>query len=553
MAKMSKVVKRYWLNNFKTFYPEILKTLHNINNISTTNLTIKNPLTVLFYATRQDPLHITWDYVLAKSIELRGHKVKYIACDGLIRNSCNESWYPDIPIVMCKQCHLFAQRFYKEAKLEVSWLGEFLQDYKTKCFKGNENIIEKEDYNKFVDGVDFYKYKDFVYKSVPLGKLVRPSVCHFTRREDIELAGNNDPQVRKIYRHFLVNGVFLVDYLDKIINDINPDVTVLLNGKFASEAIMLHMLQKKGKKSVVFESGIMPDTMSFLHNMRIDYMKVSQWEKRKDVVLTNLEREKLNSYLASRKAGKGQTADYWKSVRDDISQIKSKLNIESFDSVTSLFPNLLFDSANHGKHVQYKTLKEWIASTIRFFHSNQSHALIIRIHPAELKWPQVYRDSVYTWLKNEYGRDIGENIKIIKASSTISSYALMELSDLGLVSTSTTGLEMALMGKPVIVTGKVHYWNRGFTLDPSTDEEFHAMLEQILIRRNIPKLNYELAKIYAYHIFFECSLGLNSINSENYRIIPPKLELSNYNELLPGFDSNLDKICDGIIYDTPFV
>jgi len=553
IAKYNKVFKRYLENNFKSFQPEIFKTLERFKTIKkelSQNSSSKN---ILIFATRQDPLHITWELVLAKSLELRGHFVEYIACDGLIRESCNESWYPDLPVAVCRECNSFAEKLYLKADLRVKWLSEYFEDGKNNTFVGNKKIVQKEYAKSLLEKVSFNDYKNFTYRNFPLGELVRPSVCHFTRNEDLELSGSRDPHVITIYKNFLINAIFLVDHIESIINSINPDIVMMINGRFITEAIMLNWLNIKDMKSVIYESGVMPDTMSFLHNQHIDYWKITNWETRKQTPLNEEEKGKLYQYMQQRKTGKGQLAEYWKNSKNDINEIKEQLNLKKYNSISCLFPNLLFDSANHGKNIQYKTLKDWLSSTIKFFSLNPSHALVIRIHPAEVKWPGVHRDSVFSWIKSEYGKELSQNIKVIGPFDEISSYALIEMSDLGLVSTSTTGLEMALMGKPVIVTGKVHYWNRGFTIDPSTDDEYHEMLNSILKQKNVPELDFELARTYAYHIFFESSFGLKSINSENYRTIPPKLEISNFDELLPGNDPNLDKICDGIVNGTPFV
>jgi hypothetical protein len=553
LSKYNKVIKRHFQNNYKFFQPEIFKTLENLDKNLTNFRLEESSKKILIFATRQDPLHITWELVLAKSLELRNHVVEYIACDGLIRESCNESWYPNLPLAMCRECNSFAEKLYLKADLRVKWLSEYFEDGKKNTFVGNKNIIQKEYARSLLEKVSFKDYKNFTYRNFPLGELVRPSVCHFTRNEDLELSGRRDPHVITIYKNFLINAIFLVDHIESILNSINPDIVMMINGRFITEAIMLNWLKIKGIKSVIYESGIMPDSISILHNNHIDYMKVSNWDKQKNKSLSQKEEEKLFNYLQKRKTGKGQRANYWKNIKEDVNEIKNQLDLNKYNSISCLFPNLLFDSANHGKHVQYKTMKEWLASTIKFFSSNPSHALVIRVHPAEVKWPQVHRDSVLSWIKSEYGKELSQNIKVIGPFEDISSYALMKMSDLGLVSTSTTGLEMALIGKPVIVTGKVHYWNKGFTIDPSTDDEYHEMLNSILKQKNIPKLDFELAKTYAYHIFFESSFGLKSVNSENYRTIPPKLEISSFDELLPGNDPNLDKICDGIVKGTPFV
>ena len=45
---------------------------------------------------------------------------------------------------------------------------------------------------------------------------------------------------------------------------------------------------------------------------------------------------------------------------------------------------------------------------------------------------------------------------------------LVETAGLGLVYTTTVGLEMAMSGVPVIVIGQTHYRGKGFSLDPDS-------------------------------------------------------------------------------------
>ena len=45
---------------------------------------------------------------------------------------------------------------------------------------------------------------------------------------------------------------------------------------------------------------------------------------------------------------------------------------------------------------------------------------------------------------------------------------------------STTGLEMAIKGKPIIVAGNPHYRDKGFSYDPSSREEYFKILDSIL-------------------------------------------------------------------------
>jgi hypothetical protein len=75
-----------------------------------------------------------------------------------------------------------------------------------------------------------------------------------------------------------------------------------------------------------------------------------------------------------------------------------------------------------------------------------------------------------------------------------------------LVYTTTTGLEMALQGIPVIVAGETHYRNTGFCLAPPTWEAYIHLLETMLADLPAQRLTVgqvELAWNYAYRFFFE--------------------------------------------------
>ena len=65
----------------------------------------------------------------------------------------------------------------------------------------------------------------------------------------------------------------------------------------------------------------------------------------------------------------------------------------------------------------------------------------------------------------------------MQAEDPTSSYVFMDEADLGLVYTSTVGLELAARGVPVVVAAATHYRGRGFTVDPVNPDEYWATAE----------------------------------------------------------------------------
>jgi hypothetical protein len=99
-----------------------------------------------------------------------------------------------------------------------------------------------------------------------------------------------------------------------------------------------------------------------------------------------------------------------------------------------------------------------------------------------------------------------EHIHLVAADAQVNTYDLIEIADLGLVYTTTVGLEMAMSGVPVLVVGNTHYRNKGFSLDPASWEEYFKTLEQVLANPAAYRLSQEQvgrAWQYAYRFFFD--------------------------------------------------
>ena len=102
--------------------------------------------------------------------------------------------------------------------------------------------------------------------------------------------------------------------------------------------------------------------------------------------------------------------------------------------------------------------------------------------------------------------EIPQHIHLVPADAQVNTYDLVEIADLGLVYTTTVGLEMVLSGVPVIAIGNTHYRNRGFTLDPDTWENYFELLSKVLLspaKYRPTQEQVSQAWNYAYRFFFE--------------------------------------------------
>jgi hypothetical protein len=131
---------------------------------------------------------------------------------------------------------------------------------------------------------------------------------------------------------------------------------------------------------------------------------------------------------------------------------------------------------------------------------------VIRIHPGELitKGPSVA--ELVQRILSEQEAEASLHIHIVPAGAQVNTYDIVEIADLGLVYTTTVGMEMAMSGVTVIVVGNTHYRGKGFTLDPASWEAYFNLLNQVLESvesYRLTRSQVELAWNYAYRFFFE--------------------------------------------------
>lgn len=231
------------------------------------------------------------------------------------------------------------------------------------------------------------------------------------------------------------------------------------------------------------------------------------WETWKGVPLTEEQIEKLRSMFTARRR-----ADLWENFSrrwqgtptQGGEKVRTEVGLDE-RPVVLLATNVLGDSLTLGRQVFCESMSEWISRTVQYFAGRPDIQLVIRIHPGEVL---THGLSMETVVKGVFPH-LPEHIHLIGAKDNINTYDLIEVADLGLVYTTTVGLEMALSGLPVIVAGSTHYRERGFTKDPESWVTYYKTLGQILSAPSKFRLTREqvdLAWQYAYRFFFEFAL-----------------------------------------------
>ncbi|HEY3344609.1 MAG TPA: hypothetical protein VGJ97_06765 [Anaerolineaceae bacterium] len=284
-----------------------------------------------------------------------------------------------------------------------------------------------------------------------------------------------------------------------------PDVVIVPNGTIQELGVIYRVARYLKIPVVTYEFGDQRQRIWLAQNSEIMRQETNAlWTARQDVPLSEAQMERIRSMYAAR-----QNATVWEnfarrwqgSPAQGGEQARAALGLDS-RPVILLATNVLGDSLTLGRQVFSQNMAEWISRTVQYFAGCPDVQLVVRIHPGETL---THGPSMVDVVRQVLPK-LPEHIHLIGPKEKVNTYDLIDVADLGLVYTTTVGMEMAMNGIPVIVTGQTHYRGRGFTFDPDSWVAYFKILGQVIAKPSSFRLSHqqmERAWEYAYRFFFD--------------------------------------------------
>ncbi len=294
----------------------------------------------------------------------------------------------------------------------------------------------------------------------------------------------------------------------RLLKDECPDAVLVPNGLVTELALVYQAARHLGLNTITYEFNDQREQIWLAQNDIVMHQNTDTlWAARGSQPLTDAQRQAIAEFedarSQARKYGKGTR--FWQDVaRAGGEQLRQSLQLDD-RPVVLLATNVLGDSLTLGRHVFASSMAEWVEKTVQYFAAHPEVQFVIRVHPGErlMKGPSIM-EVIDRALPQR-----PEHIHVVGPVEKVNTYDLMEIASLGLAYTTTGGMEMAMRCVPVIVAGNTHYRGRGFTLDPSSWDEYYSLLDGAL--GDLPGLRLtsdqvETAWNYAYRFFFEYPL-----------------------------------------------
>ncbi|MFN8018492.1 MAG: hypothetical protein U0P45_10250 [Acidimicrobiales bacterium] len=477
---------------------------------------------VLIVSPRDWAAHVQYEAVIGHALELRGAQVSFLTCGGGLE-ICDRANTYEAPPMPCTSC----SRYARDA---IGAHGFPLRTIRSGWEADDPGWPE-------LDLTSTPDLRGAELDGLALGRVVDIPLKWFLCAADIA----DDPLGGPTARAFLRSARRIATGVEAALDELQPDLVLLLNGLFLFEGVAWALCQQRGIDVVTYERAFRKETLVFHRGVPAGFYDFSADWPDANRPLTPAEDAELDEYLAARRRG---------SAFDQYWEFQEKAVDKGTGRLASLYTNLTWDTAVIDRDVAFTDIQAWISACIRAFADRPEHRLVIRVHPSEVALPgKVTRDSLAAYVHREFP-ELPPNVSLVEPHDTTSSYPLMDASDVGLVYTSTTGLELALSGTPVIVAGETHYRGKGFTTDVSSPEGFLAALDQALEDPSSLPVDVATARRYAHFFFFRAPIPAPGVVEPLPGLA--RLTVDHIDQLRPGADPALDRICDGLLLGTSF-
>ena len=264
------------------------------------------------------------------------------------------------------------------------------------------------------------------------------------------------------------------------------DLFLIANGASYDGAQFMHVANSLGIPVVSYEKFAFAKARTITHGAPFfsfddldvlfeegERIGLNQPDVRKSVC------ERAWQLLEQRRTSSGSTWgwQYQKSTRTlrDVELLDS-LGLER-ERFVLICPNVPFDAGYGAWLTIFPSMRDWLERSIRHLLTHSDLKIVVRAHPAECR-PSFDREKVSKILAD--ARIDSERVVIIPGDSDINTYDLMPLCRFGLVFASTTGVEIAMHGKPVIAGANVYYARCGVTLPANSEAEYFQQVTRVV-------------------------------------------------------------------------
>ena len=402
------------------------------------------------------------------------------------------------------------------------------------------------EFDSTIDNLGLAELLSLVYRGVPFGELILPSLRWILRRQNLQ----NDTATRSICLDYLKSANSIASAFGKLLDNNKPQSVVIFNGQFFPEATVRYLAMKRGIRVISHEVALQPLSAFFTDGEATAYpIHIPD-----DFELSAEQNNQLDSILEKRFCGNFSMAGihFWPEMKSFPGDFWDKAR--SFEQIVPVFTNVIFDTSQAHANVMYPDMFAWLEDVVRLIIENPRTFFVLRAHPDENRPGKEARESVNDWIKEKKVEQL-PNVLFLEPGEAYSSYELIEKSKFVMVYNSTIGLEASILGAAVLCAGKARFTQVESVFFPETREQFMIKAREFLSANKIqvPEIFINNARKFLYFQIFKTSLPFSDfLEDSEYWKGYVKLKEFPPSALLPVKSVTMRTIQQGIMDVKPF-
>ncbi len=368
------------------------------------------------------------EFFVGKVLALNGAKVKILLDDGVLFHKesgvINRFQWLKQPLEFIRKKIIFknAIKTYRDSNLEIIYYSTFLKAKK-------------------INYKDWKEVKQFAHSST----------VRFFQTSELDY---KKKRIKDFFILSLKNSILSRNVGEFILNEIQPDFFLTSHGIYSTWGPAYEFLKTKGIKSLIFtrshsHSNDLQDTY-FTYAKAQTLTRCKFWHKYQHTPVTDKMRKEVENLFLQRINYNTKDTKMYYHKKPGLYQVDKD---DEYKYHIAIFPSLIWDGDIIDRHIAFKSILDWLISTIDFFKSQKDVKIFLKFHPAEVtifnKSARI-QDLIQDYLKSSNIT----NLEIIPTEKNIDPYIFLKSGiDLGICYDGVLALELPFLKIPVILGG----------------------------------------------------------------------------------------------------
>jgi hypothetical protein len=483
---------------------------------------------------------------LAAALRARGHEVHVLLCDAQLP-ACHVCTLQRVGGAdqlavngprrrLCPGCFETGRRTFEEVGATVHPMSTMLEP--------SDRVWAQH----LAEAVDDPDVGELVVDGIRLGEHALAGALRAFARATID----DEPRATEVVRRYVEAGALTVRAVRRLVRANRFDVAVFHHGIYVPQGPVAEVCRAERVRIVTWNLGTRARTFIFSHGDTYHRTLLDEPTETWERLGWDDEREAdVLRCLDDHRSGASDWITFHRHPDNTPEEVGRRTGVDLSRPCVGLLTNVMWDARLHYPANAFPNMAEWLVDTIRWFAGRPALQLLIRVHPAELTGSPVSRQKVADEIAFQFPT-LPPNVFVIGPDDPLGTYAAMAVCDSVIIYGTKTGFELAAMGIPVIVAGEAWVRGKGVSVDVSSVEEYHRVLERLPFGSRLDEATTRRARQYAYHFLRRRMIPIGFMAPTGtvggYRNV-----LQRPDQLLAGNDAGLDVVIDGIVEGTPFV